>query len=61
MAKPIMLGILGLIVGYAIYLLIYLLFLPAGGNSTLGALLAIVVGVIFFFIGRRSTLKKVPK
>jgi putative flippase GtrA len=60
MIKPIIVGVLGLLVGYGIYLLIFLLFLPAD-NPTLGVLIALITGVIFFFVGSRYFSKKVAK
>jgi hypothetical protein len=51
MKKPIILGALGLFVGYFIYLMIDL-FSPAPVDNSLGGGIAIVTGIIFFFIGR---------
>jgi hypothetical protein len=50
MKKPIILGVLGLFIGYFIYLMIDL-FSRGPVDSSLGGGIAIVTGVIFFFIG----------
>jgi hypothetical protein len=51
MKKPIILGVLGLLIGYSIYLLIYL-FSSRPVDENLGVFIALITGVIFFFIGR---------
>jgi len=51
MKKPIILGVLGLFIGYFIYLMINL-FSTGPVDSSLGGWIAIVTGVIFFFIGK---------
>ena len=50
MKKPIILGVLGLFIGYFIYLMINL-FSTGPVDSSLGGWIAIVTGVICFFIG----------
>jgi uncharacterized membrane protein YccC len=49
--KPIILGILGLFIGYIFYLVI-LFFSPTPVSDSAGGLIAIIAGVVFFFVGR---------
>jgi hypothetical protein len=51
MKKPLILGGLGMLIGYFIYLMIDL-FSRGPLDKGLGGLIALVVGVIFFFIGK---------
>jgi quinol-cytochrome oxidoreductase complex cytochrome b subunit len=51
MKKPILLGILGLFIGYILYLVI-LFVSPSDVSNSTGGLIAIITGVVFFFVGR---------
>ena len=51
MKKPIIVGVLGLFIGYFIYLMIDL-FSRGPVDSSLGGFIALATGVVFFFIGR---------
>ena len=54
--RPVLLGVLGLFVGYFIYLMIDL-FSRGPVDSSLGGFMALAVGVIFFFVGRSRNEK----
>lgn len=60
MKKPIIFGVLGLLIGYAIYLLIYL-FSSEPVDRNLGVLIALITGALFFFIGRWYFSRGAPK
>jgi hypothetical protein len=51
MKKAIVLGILGLFVGYIFYLVI-LFVSPSPVSDSAGGWIAIITGVVFFFVGR---------
>jgi quinol-cytochrome oxidoreductase complex cytochrome b subunit len=51
MKKPIVFGILGLFIGYIIYLII-LVVSPRPVSDSAGGWIAIITGVVFFFVGR---------
>jgi putative flippase GtrA len=51
MNKSLILGILGLFIGYFLYLVIWF-FSPGPMSQGTGGVIAIVTGVIFYFIGK---------
>ena len=51
MKRPILLGVLGLLVGEGIYLLIYLL-TPGPMDYALSGVIALATGIVFFLIGK---------
>ena len=50
MKKPLIVGVVGLFIGYVAYLLYSLFLSSAPLNQSTGGLVAIVVGVLFFFV-----------
>jgi len=61
MGKAILLGFLGMLIGYGFYMILYVVVLPmqsAEDMQTTGGCVAMVTGVVFFVIGMRYYSKK---
>jgi hypothetical protein len=51
MKKPLILGILGFFIGYFLYLVIWFLS-PGPMSQSTGGFIALITGVIFYFVGK---------